>query len=492
MPVTQKLVVSAIFLLQALLVYFVLAQRFPLSGDDYSYLYQAKLFASGKLYAEDPLYDRALAFYDCLATNCFRDDQGHRFSQFSPGWPALLAVGVNLGAPWLINPLLGALLIFLMLEYVEQRMGKELVRVASLLLLLCFFLSYYAGSLRAHIATALFVFAAFFLYDLAERRPEHSKLCLLGAGALLGYSAMIRYIDWVPLAIWIGVNSICRKKFAELVLFGIGFALLASGNLVYDALLLGNPFQVPDMLHHSPGVGDRLTVSWNGLVLTIVRLANLLWAFPPVLLLVVLWRRYQASSKIKMYVTLFSMNVAIYFLYPTGVAGPGPRYFLAYFPFLVLAVVDLYQRMSRDSRPIGRHLWNFAIVSLVVCSVVFAAEEAYTMYWRRDLERTAQRLGSGKKIFLLKTGTYRTAASDLTRNPPVLSSANSLYFKWCDEPGRDALLKRFPGRAIFVYEYPGRLYPYNLKRGAHEVLGNHRRQSWRIYRPRHEVVWNTS
>ena len=47
---------------------------------------------------------------------------------------ALLAVGVNLGTPWLINPLLGALLIFLMLEYVEQRMGKELVRVASLLL----------------------------------------------------------------------------------------------------------------------------------------------------------------------------------------------------------------------------------------------------------------------------------------------------------------------------------------------------------------------
>jgi hypothetical protein len=130
MPVTQKLVVSAIFLLQALLVYFVLAQQFPLSGDDYSYLYQAKLFAAGKLYAEDPLYDRALPFYDCLATNCFRDDQRRRFSQFSPGWPALLAVGVNLGAPWLINPLLAALLIFLMLEYVEQRMGKELVRVA--------------------------------------------------------------------------------------------------------------------------------------------------------------------------------------------------------------------------------------------------------------------------------------------------------------------------------------------------------------------------
>jgi hypothetical protein len=172
-----------------------------------------------------------------------------------------------------------------------------------------------------------------------------------------------------------------------------------------------------------------------------------------------------------MYVALFSMNVAIYFFYPIGVGGPGPRHFLAYFPFLVLAVVDLYQEMSHDSRPIARYLWNFAIVSLVVCSLVFAAEEAYTIYWRRDLERTARYLRGGKKIFLLKTGTYRTAAGDLTRNPPVLSSANNLYFKWCDEPERDALLKRFPGRNIFVYEYPGRLYPYNLKRGADTGTG---------------------
>ena len=84
MPVTQKLVVSAIFLLQALLVYFVLAQRFPLSGDDYSYLYQAKLFASGKLYAEDPLYDRALAFYDCwqqIASGMIKDTDSPSFRQ---------------------------------------------------------------------------------------------------------------------------------------------------------------------------------------------------------------------------------------------------------------------------------------------------------------------------------------------------------------------------------------------------------------------------
>jgi len=83
---------------------------------------------------------------------------------------------------------------------------------------------------------------------------------------------------------------------------------------------------------------------------------------------------------------------------------PRSTLLLAYFPFLVLAVVDLYQRMSRDSRPFGRRLWNFAIVSLVMCSLVFVTEEAYTMYWRRDLDRTARHIKDGKKIFLLKTG----------------------------------------------------------------------------------------
>src|SRR5260370_897974 len=110
----KKMLVSVIFLLEALFVYFVLTQRYPISGDDYSYTYQAKLFASGKLYAEDPIYDPALPFYDCVETYCLRDDQGHRFSKYPPGWPVLLAVGVKLRAPWLIDPLLGALLVFLL------------------------------------------------------------------------------------------------------------------------------------------------------------------------------------------------------------------------------------------------------------------------------------------------------------------------------------------------------------------------------------------
>jgi hypothetical protein len=240
----------------------------------------------------------------------------------------------------------------------------------------CFFLCYYAASFRAHTATAVFVFAAFLFHDYAERHPYLSKLCLLCAGALLGYSAMIRYIDWVPLAAWISVSLLRRKQFANLVLSGAGFGLVASGNLVYDTLLSGDPFELPAALHRSSGMGDRLVISWSGFIVTMVRLANLLWVFPPALLLAILWRRYHPSSELKMYVTLFSMAVAIYFFYPAAAGGPGPRYFLAYFPFLILAITDLYRRICYDSAPAVRQLLNVAIVSLILCSLVFAAKEA--------------------------------------------------------------------------------------------------------------------
>lgn len=457
MSIKRKLIVSAIFFIEALFAYFVVTQRYPISGDDYSYLYQAKLFASGKLWARDPVYDPSLPFYDCLETNCFRDDQGRRFSKYAPGWPAILALGARVGAPWLIDPLLGAILVFLLLEYTERRFGKEHVRVVSLLVTLCLFLCYYAASFRAHFATALFVFSAFLLYDSSGRQPRSAKPWLFAAGAMLGFSAMIRYVDWIPLGVWIAFALIRRKRFTDMILFGAGFALLASGNLVYNALISGNPLQVPAAMHRTSELGDRLTISWSGFFVTIERLANLLWVFPPVVLLAIFWVRYRPRFEIKMFATLFLMIIAIYFFYPASAGGPGPRYLLAYFPFLILAVADICQRLSRDSWPAGRQIWKFAMVSLTICNLVFMAKEVHTMYGRRDLDRTVRQVQGGKNIFILKTGTYKTGNHDLTRNPPALSSADNLYFTSCEKPQLDQLLKRFPGYNVFVYEYPGHL-----------------------------------
>jgi hypothetical protein len=89
-------------------------------------------------------------------------------------------------------------------------------------------------------------------------------------------------------------------------------------------------------------------------------------------------------------------SVALYFFYPAAVGGPGPRYLLAYFPFLVLAVVDGQSRLAKDDPSRARRFWVAALCVQVVSSLMFLALEGRTLYGRRDLERTlAARRGQG-------------------------------------------------------------------------------------------------
>jgi hypothetical protein len=183
MMTKRKLLFSLVFLLEALLIAFALTQRSPPSGDDYSYLYQAKLLASGKMYAEDPLYDQADPLHDCIKTNCITDNGGRRFSKYPPGWPVILALGAVLGVPWLVDPILGAILVFLILRYVERQMGENMVNVAGLLLTLCLFLGYYGASLRSHGDRAIRV------WRLHRLRRGKAISCVFAIVAFHGRSA---------------------------------------------------------------------------------------------------------------------------------------------------------------------------------------------------------------------------------------------------------------------------------------------------------------
>jgi hypothetical protein len=458
----RRAILASVLLAESLLAFFLLFRRSPVSGDDYAYLFQAELFASGKLYAESPLYSENHPVHDCVLTKCLTDHQGKRFSKYPPGGSALLAIGVPLHAPWLVDPMLAALAVYLFLAHVGARHGPEPERACGTLLVLNGFLVYYAASYRPHVATMLGVFAAFLLFEGTESRSSRAGIRLLGSGSLLGATTLLRYLDFVPMAVWITFCLVRRRRVRHLLLFGAGFVLLAAGNLLYDQLLSGDPFTTPTRLYGAAGIHDRLALSWRGFVVTGARLLTLAAVFPPVLLLLAFWRRHPPSPAARRGLALFGMSVALYFFYPAAVGGPGPRYLLAYFPFLVLAVVDRQSQLKARDPNCARRLWAPAVCLQVVSSLVFLAWEGHELYGRRDLERTlAARHGEGRQLVLLKTGTYRTAAGDLTRNPPDLTSADTLIFLWCDAAKREALLRTFPGRTVSVYEYPGRLTAYS-------------------------------
>ena len=455
----HMLLLSLLSLLQFVLAHFVLIQQFPNSGDEQAYLYQAELFSRGQLYAEDPIYDRAHPLNKFVAADAMDDTEGRRFSKYDPGWPALLSLGAWLRMEGLVAPLLGALTVFLLLSYVRKRIGNEFVTTAWRLVTLCSFFFLSVSNFGSHTASMAFLFSAFFLYDgTIERPPEHCRWRLLSVGLLLGYASLIRYIDWIPLLGWIAFDLLRQRKTKGLILVLLGFGLLASLHLFYNKLVTGNALTPPGVHFARGSVEVHFGFFLTGFETTAIRLRRVLYAFPPASLILLCLIRPCRSVRLKAYLTLFALNVIVYFLYAGGVAGPGPRYYFPYFPFLILAVVEVY-RLTR-SHKIARIGWPAAVASLVVCSFIYADGQTRDIYKRRDLERTVAAIPEKKKIILLESGTYKMEIPDLVRNPPDLWSADILYLAYGDGVGIADLLKRFPGHSVFLYRYPGSLRPW--------------------------------
>jgi hypothetical protein len=450
------LFLSLLSLLQFLLIHFVLIQGFANSGDEQALLFQGKLIARGQLYVEDPIYDHANPLNKYVAADAMDDSGGRRFAKYAPGWPALLSLGVRLRAEWLVAPVLGALTVFLLLSYVRGRIGEEFVLKTWWLVTLCAFFGFSVANFGTHTATMACLFVAFFVYNgtLDERQSERSHWRLFAVGLLLGYCALIRYLDWIPLMGWIAFDLLRRRRIKGLVPVLLGFALLASGHLFYNHALTGNAF-LPPFVHDVNNRGTSLGISWSGFTVSAIRLERVLYAFPPASLLLLGLLRPNRSVELKKYLVLFALQVCLYFFYPWGVAGPGPRYYFPYFPFLILAVIEMY-RLSYDQW-ISRMGWRLALICLVVCSFVYGAGQTRDIYRRRDLERMVETIPQTKRIILLQSGTYEMVIPDLIRNPPDLWSADTLYFAYDDGVGIANLLKRFPGHTVYTYRYPGLL-----------------------------------
>ena len=454
------LLLSALSLLQFVLVHFVLLQRFPNSGDEASYLFQATLFSRGEFYTEDPLYDQANPLNKYVQADAIVDVGGHRFSKYDPGWAALLSLGARLRVVWLVAPLLGALTVFLLLSHVSRRIGDEFVGAAWCLITLCSFFFLSVANYGSHTATMAFLFGAFFLYDktLDDRQLERSHWLLLSVGFILGYCSLIRYLDWIPLMGWIAFHLLRQRKIKGLILVLVGFGLVASCHLIYNRLLTGSAFLPPFAYAERANSSGSLGLSWMGFPTTAIRLKRVLYAFPPAGLLLLCLIRPCHSARLRTYLTLFALTVCTYFFYPWGVAGPGPRYFFPYFPFLILAVVEVY-RLMRTHR-IGKIGWSVAMSCLVVCSFVYGAGQTSDIYKRLDLERTVARIPQQKRIILLQSGTYKMDIPDLIRNPPDLWSADTLFLAYDDDSRLKELLARFPEHTVFAYQYPSQLYPF--------------------------------
>ena len=267
------------FLVTNLISLFVFGHT-PHVQDTFGQLFQAQLFAQGKLYAPSPPLPQ---FFDLTHTI----SNGRWYSIYPPGHPLILALGVLIHAPWVVNPLLGALTVVVIYYLGNVLYDETTARLATLLSVLSPFLLFMSSEYMNH-ASALFFTCLFILFyaRATSSRGHDSASCppsprvnALFAGLALGMVILIRpytaFLLGVPFALDM-LYRLYRQKsrkgfrshqsglwernpFRDLAgRFGLliaGAAAVGGLLLLYNYLTNGHPFLLGYTVKYGPGHG---------------------------------------------------------------------------------------------------------------------------------------------------------------------------------------------------------------------------------------------
>lgn len=142
--------------------------------DATSYLQEARLFARGLLeFVPD---GPAASFHSRFLLSTAN---GGLTPLFPPGYPLILSLGVALGAPFAVGPVLAAVLVWLSYTYAKCAFEDELsARVTACLSCLCAVLRYHTADTMSHGLCAVWVLGALIAVAraTAERSDSHPRV----------------------------------------------------------------------------------------------------------------------------------------------------------------------------------------------------------------------------------------------------------------------------------------------------------------------------
>ncbi|MFL5620383.1 MAG: hypothetical protein ACJ79A_18560 [Gemmatimonadaceae bacterium] len=413
---------TAVLVLSSFILY-VLSARWvfngrPLLVDEVAQLFQARIFATGRIAGTlDPTPELFSALH-------LVERDGRVFSQFPPGGPGVLAVGVLLGAAWIAVPLCGALAVWCFSAFTRgveaDRPGVSLL--ASLLFAFAPYMVFMSGSQMNHVPTLLGVCAALLALERAtvpDASLRRRSLCALACGLALGFAATVRPVDAVafalPIAVWLVWRAVRdRRGLTPLVASGIGVTIPVACMLWFNARTTGAPLlfgyealwgkghelgfhAAPWGVAHTPARGLELVS------LYFLRLQTYLFETPVpslvaaivALLLVPAFRRIDGVL-----LAGSAMLVALYFAYWHDGYYLGPRFYICLLPALALWSARVFPEWrARWGRGASyRIVTATALVSVLIALGIMAPWRAReyrsglrTMRW--DVDAAARRAG---------------------------------------------------------------------------------------------------
>ena len=217
----------------------LLASHFIYMSDEGAYLFQARCLLSGSLsapapgFSSDPGGSAATDFQHLIISS------GRWFGKYPPGWPLVLAAGLAVHLDWLVNPLLGLLILLLTARITRSLFADRTTTALSVAILVLspMFLLNCVGYLSHALCGVLI--AASVLFCLKADDPEQDRLAWLAA-PLIGLAALVRPFTAACIALPLVAYTIFCIWRRPRAWFGFAFAWGLSGLATLGATLIMN------------------------------------------------------------------------------------------------------------------------------------------------------------------------------------------------------------------------------------------------------------
>ena len=214
---------------------------------------QGKFVAKGQLYGQSPTLRHF--FPVPMSVN-----DGKWYAQYQPLHVFMMAFGHLIGAPWIINPLSGALTVFLICLITRRIFGEATARIAAMLSVVCSSMLFMSAEFMNHPTALLFTTLMIYCYietlesfKLGDRK---TSLWACSTGLAAGAIFLVRPLTAIgvalPLAIY-GIILLRRdlkrylKPFSMMMLCGM---LCVAFDLWYNKQLTGAMFVFPTGKYH--------------------------------------------------------------------------------------------------------------------------------------------------------------------------------------------------------------------------------------------------
>ncbi len=266
-PKTFSKILFFTCLLAGLSINLVLLDGIPHIQDSIAQVFQAKIFAHGRLWVPAPPAE----FHDFFDMEFIIQHAGKMYGKYNPGFAAVLTPFLLFGIPWLCVPLSGAFALVLLYRLVRSEFTEGIARAVSLLGLVSPFFLGLAGSFMNH--TPSLLASIVMLTAWSKGRKHHNSLWGLILGVAVVSLMLKRRLTalclFAPMALFMFIGAWKQKTYRrQLILTALPLliALVLLGTYFY--LVNGSPlvsgykiFAPEDTVGFGPNIGLR---TFNG------------------------------------------------------------------------------------------------------------------------------------------------------------------------------------------------------------------------------------